>query len=274
MIKINLLPKSIYQKRTVKRTAMLFAVILVAVIAAGITYSVKLAADVRDMEQQASDAEAWESRVKQIQAQAQGVRSSAEPIKWKLDHINAVLEYNVQYPKLYEEIAKWTYEKVNYTSMQSNGSAVAMTARVKTLDDLGRYLLNMYRATDLFTQVSISGVPGYPKGTSKTPGAPGIPGGPGGGVFGGPTDYAGLPMITESIEEAPVEEWIDFQVNCTLKNPISAPSFETGAAAEGAAGTTGPGGTPGGGGAVPGPGAVPPAAGPPTGPAVSTPGQG
>ena len=30
-----------------------------------------------------------------------------------------------------------------------------MNATVKNLDDLGRYMMNMYRATDLFTQVTI-----------------------------------------------------------------------------------------------------------------------
>ncbi len=232
MIKINLLPKTINEKRAVQQVAILFGILVVAIIVGGFTFTMKLRADVNAMEEEAANVKAWRTRVESIESEASKIRSSIGPVKQKTDFINAVLDYNQKFPKLYEEIAKWTYEKVSYTSVQCNaqGTHVVMQARVKTLDDLGRYLMNMYRATDLFTSVTISGVPGYPssKPTSQRPRAE--------------PDYeesqsapssalAGLEAIEEGVRRDTQEQWIDFTVTCALKQPIVPPAFAGASAA-------------------------------------------
>lgn len=271
MIKINLLPRIINEKKAVRNTAILFGVLLVATIAAGMTYNSRLHAAVMDMEQQASAAEAWKQRVEAIKTETTNVQGQTKPIQQKVDFITAVLDYNGKYPKLFEEIAKWTYEKVQYTSMQSDGKVVRMQMRVKTLDDLGRYLLNMYRATDLFTSVTISSLPGYPRdGSAGAPSPsgmpmPGIPyAGPdmsdetGGGGPG--ASLAGIGAIRTGVQQAPDQaSYFDITVDCTLKTPIDAPQF-AGGAGGGAPGA--PGGAPGMPGAMPGPSSMAPPPGP------------
>ena len=244
MIKINLLPKSIYAKKAVRNTAILFGILLVATIAGCVTLTIMKRGQVEYMRQQADSAEQWKGKVDALIAEAKGVRDSIGPINQKLAFIDAVLKYNQEFPKLYEEIAKWTYEKVSYTSMQCNGSGVQMQARVKSLDDLGRYLLNMYRATDLFTSVTISGIPGYPRQQSGAMAA-GVPQFEGGEEALQP-GLAGMEAITMGVTRGPDDDWIVFTVDCALKTPINAPQPGGTAAGGGQPGMPGaPSGMPG-----------------------------
>ncbi len=267
IIKINLLPHTIDQKRVVRNTAILMGVILLLVIGAGVAYSVKLQTKVEEMEKLAAETEAWKARVENIQKQAQEVRSQTEPIKQKLEFINKVLQYNLEFPKLYEEIAKWTYAKVQLMSLQCDGQQVVMQAYVKRLDDLGRYLLNMYRAVDLFTEVTISGIPGYKQEAGQTGGTSGIQPLVGGQISGSMAPLAGIQAIQAGVQRAEAAGYapsgITFTVTCKLKKPIVAPQF--GGAAQ--AGQPGVPGAPMGGPMMPAePMAAEPMAGPPGAP--------
>lgn len=279
MIKINLLPRTINEKAVIRNTAIAFAVVLIAIVVGGLTYASKLGKDVSDREAAAVTAEQWQKKVEDIQKQASDQKSSVKPIQDKLDFINAVLKFNGVYPKLYSDVAKWTYEKVMYTGMACDGTQLIISARTKNLDYLGRYLLNMYRATDLFTEVTISGVPGYGKDSQSLtnagfggsaagaalpatpmPSMPSATAGPSftpSGVGGDQSSLAGIGAISDSMQKVPAQKgWIDFTVICKLKTPIVAPSFAAAGAAAG--GAAAPGATPG---AMPG--AMP---GAPTGP--------
>lgn len=240
MIKINLLPKSIYEKKIVKNTALLFGALVVAIIAIGVLYTqFVLVPQVQAEEQLATETEAIEKEVVAIEGERDAWKAKIPPIKSKLDFINNVLEYNKQFPKLYEEIAKWTYEKISYVGMTCDGTQVSMAARARSLDDLGRYLLNMYRATDLFTEVTIAGVPGYPAGANSFGGGITIPQGMPG--TGPQANLAGMPAIAESVLSGPIARYLDFTVNAKLRTPITAPAFAGGtlATAGGTAGSEG-----------------------------------
>jgi hypothetical protein len=242
MIKINLLPKTINEKAILRNTAVAFGAALLAILVGGFIYSNLLQAQVVDMEQQATNAEAWKARVESIQTQARNTASSVDPMQKKLDFINSILAYNVKFPELFAQVSKWTYEKVSYTSMNSDGTKVDMTARVTNLDDLGRFLLNMYRATDVFTSVVITNVQGGGLASGSAAPAPAFTP-PGGGSM---APLAGIGAITTSTDRAPsAQNWIEFSVTCTLKTPIAAPSFNGAGAGAGAPGGA-PGGVPGG----------------------------
>ncbi len=237
MIKINLLPRTIDQKRIIRNTALLFVFLLAVVIAGGTAYGIKLRGEVQKMEELATATEAIEKEVKDIQAQAQQKRDSIKPITMKLEFINQVLEYNKKYPKLYREIAKWTYDKVTLFSLACDGKEVKMQARAKSLDDLGRYLLNMYRATHLFTEVTISGVPSYKSfnvgGMSfNTQSGFSIPSeafGQGGNIGGSMANLAGIGAVEQGVGRTPIDPLtgfgIPFEVKCKLKTPIEEPKF-------------------------------------------------
>ena len=240
MIKINLLPRKINEKKVVRDTAILFGVLVVAVVLIGVLYTqLFMVPQVQAQEKSATDAETLEAEVVGIEKQVSDWKSTKiPPVQKKLTFIKDVLDYNLKYPRLYEEIAKWTYEKVAYMGMGSNGTEVVMAARTKNLDYLGRYLLNMYRATDLFTEVTISGVPGYPTGGGSFGSggfqAPGISGG------GGPeANLSGIGAISTGVQNAPSDGYIGFTVTCKLKTPIVAPTFAGAQAATDTAGAPG-----------------------------------
>jgi Tfp pilus assembly protein PilN len=273
MIKINLLPKSIYEKKIVKNTAVLFGVLVVAILAIGVLYTqMVLVPQVQQEEDLATQTEALEKEVIAIEGERDEWLAKIPPVKNKLTFINNVLEYNKKYPKLYEDISKWTYEKICYTGLACDGTQVSMSARARSLDDLGRYLLNMYRATDLFTEVTISGVPGYPAGANSFGGG-GISMPQGSPGSGPQASLAGMPAIAESVMSGPMARYISFTVNCKLKTPITAPTFSGGAAAAGgdpnAAGGAAPVAAPAG--PAPGDAGGPPPSGP-AGPAPGEPG--
>lgn len=269
MIKINLLPKIIDHKRVLRNTALLMAFILILIIGAGVAYAIKLQGKVEEMEKLAAETEAWKARVESIQKQAQEIRNQIAPIKQKLEFINKVLQYNLEFPKLYEQIARWTYEKVQLLSIQCDGQQVVMQAYAKNLDDLGRYLLNMYRAVDLFTEVTISGIPGYKQGPSQQANVPSPVPMPGGGQIGGSmAPLAGIQAIQAGVQRAEAGGYaptgITFTVTCKLKKPIVAPQF--GGAAQQAGQPGMPGAAPPGGPMMPGEPMAPvaePMAGPP-----------
>ncbi|MGQ9455144.1 MAG: hypothetical protein ACUVRS_09520 [Armatimonadota bacterium] len=269
MIKINLLPRIIDHKRVLRNTAILMAFILVLIIGAGVAFAIRLQSKVDEMEKLAAETEAWKARVESIQKQAQEIRNQVAPIKQKLDFINKVLQYNLEFPRLYEQIAKWTYEKVQLFSIQCDGQQVVMQAYVKNLDELGRYLLNMYRAVDLFTEVTISGIPGYKQGPSQQVSVPSPVQLPGEGqISGSMAPLAGIQAIQAGVQRAEVGGYaptgITFTVTCKLRRPIVAPQFAGAAQQAGQPGA--PGAVPTGGPMMPGEPMAPvgePMAGPP-----------
>lgn len=247
MMKINLLPRTINERKIVRNTAILFGVLVIAIVAMGIAYTqMFLVPEVQKEQDLATQTEQLKSEVEGIEKEASDWQGKISPIKTKLDFINSVLAYNLKYPKLYEDLAKWTYERISYTGLTCDGTQISMGARAKSLDDLGRFLLNMYQATDLFTSVTITGVPGYPIGEAQQGGGPAampdlsLPGGSGLGA-----NLAGMGAISAGVQKGPSARYIDFTVNCKLKTPIVAPTFSAGgAAAGGQPGATTPGAAP------------------------------
>lgn len=240
MIKINLLPKSINEKKIVKNIAIMFGALFLAIIVGAVLYTqMVLVPQVEEQQRMADEAIRIEEEVKAIESKTADFAAQTAAIQTKLTFINNVLEYNKKFPKLYEDIAKWTYEKIAYTGMTCDGTQVAMSARARSLDDLGRFLLNMYRATDLFSEVTISGVPGYPAGANSFGGGITLPqGSPGSGPQ---ANLAGMPAIAESVLSGPIARYLNFTVNCKLKTPITAPSFSGGTATSADAGAAGGG---------------------------------
>lgn len=241
MIKINLLPRTINEKKVVKNTAVLFGVLVVVVAMIGILYTqLFLVPQVQAEEQLATQTEALEQEVLGIEKQvADWKDNKIPPVQKKLTFIKDVLDYNLKYPKLYEEIAKWTYEKVAYMGMGCNGTEVTMAARTKTLDDLGRFLLNMYRATDLFTEVTISGVPGYPMASGDASGGGFDLQAMSSGGGGPEANLSGIGAISAGVQNGPAAGYLGFTVKCKLKTPITAPTFGGAAGAAGAPGAPG-----------------------------------
>jgi hypothetical protein len=205
MIKINLLPPNIFEARIIKRLIAVFVVILIMVIGGCLFYVNKLKAETQDWNTKNDDAQRLLSQANQYSKLASDLQASADPMIKKAEFFENVAKYNKNFPKLYETIAKFTYKKVIYSQLSPASNTVTITAYAPSLSDAGRYLLNMYRATHLFSQVAISGVPGFPQEGQAGPGGGGVGAigvppmptagfmTPGGG--GGPQSIARVPTV-------------------------------------------------------------------------------
>jgi len=175
MIKINLLPPGIFEARVIKRLIALFAVLLILVIGLMSVWYVKINKDADAMKAKADQAEAYTREAQAWAARASEARAPIANMKAKCDFFDAVAKYNLVYVNLYREIAKFTYARVTYSDLKpSGGTVITITAHAPSIMDAGRYLLNMYRATHLFSSVTISAVPGWPP-ESSTVTAAGMP---------------------------------------------------------------------------------------------------
>ncbi len=216
MIKINLLPKTINQKLILRNTALAFGVALIVIVVGGITYGSSIKSQVEQKQAEAVVAEAFKAKVEGIQKQGTDLMASIQPMQKKLDFINSVLDYNKKYPALYAEVASWTYKNVEYTSLLCDGMKVDITGKAKNLDEFGRYLLNLYRAKDLYSEVSVVSVGQLAAATaagsvSYQPAA------------GGNTNRGtGAPLMGEYHPG-----WLNFSITCKLspKKTITQPTF-------------------------------------------------
>jgi len=187
VLKINLLPSYIYEKRKVRQVMVLFAILVLGVAGGMFGWISMLNKQKADLNMQVTDMEAKANEVKGIEAQAAAEEGKAPPMKNKVDFIEGIMAYNKEYPKLYEELARYTYSRILYKSIEPSGNnQLKITARARSVGDCGRYLMNMYRASHIFSAVTIDAVP----------------------VWSG------------SIPDA-----FDFSVTCTLAKPITAPTY-------------------------------------------------
>jgi Tfp pilus assembly protein PilN len=159
VLKINLLPSYIYEGRN-KMIALVGMIVLVLAVTAGMLYwNVQEKNKANALQIQVDAMEANAKQVSDLQAQVTAEQGRIPDVQGKVKFIEDLRAYNLGYPALYEKVARYTYSRVNYTSMQISSGQLKIKAHARSLGDCGRYLLNMYRGTDLFKSVTISGIP-------------------------------------------------------------------------------------------------------------------
>lgn len=189
MLRINLLPAYIAERRKTRLTIAAFSAAFLAVTGGLLAYYFVKEAQVQDLEAKASAEETAAQAVQAIQAQAQTTRSGVQPILDKVSYVDQVRFYNTLRPRIYRQVAAYTHKDIQYNSMAVTGRSLAVSAFAKNLSDIGRFLITMFGNPDL-TAVSVSGPPGWPAGQAGGGGgaAGGYPGGgggyPGGGLEG------------------------------------------------------------------------------------------
>lgn len=264
MIKINLLPPYFIEREVVRRLIVAFGVVLLVVIVGEVGWLVTKSNALADKTTELQRTKEIEQQALTTKKQAEEERAKIAPIQAKVKFIEDIMDYNTKAPALYEELARYTYEKIYYRSIDLTDAQMTVDAYAPSLSDAGRYLLNLYRATHIFSQVSMTGIPEY---SSKDD---------------NPTfDINQIQEVISSLQADPQkamslqsrimsaktdEERIriamalfrakkktkstafNFKVVCTLAQPLSAPSYSGGAAAA-APGAVG----------VPGGGVAPPA---------------
>ncbi|MCS6860356.1 MAG: hypothetical protein NZT92_08575 [Abditibacteriales bacterium] len=180
MLKINLLPAYVIERRKVRVYSMVAAVLLVAEIAVlGFFYNKqRLLAAALD---EAKTAKANEkSQVDQLQQEAQAEQAKNQPFQNVIDFIKKVKESPRKQGQLLSELRKYIYWRVLVTDIDiSDGQNVRLSCATDSVDSYARFVAN-FMECPLFDQPPIfSGIGGGSGGGMMGGGMMGMAGGPG-----------------------------------------------------------------------------------------------
>ena len=224
MLRINLLPAYIAEKRLTRMTTIATVLCALVVVGAVLAHYISAVQAANDMEQQANDADAAARIVEDIQSAATTKLAEIQPIQAKVDFVKGVQTYNLLVPEIYRNVAKYTYRKVEYNSMNVNGDTLQVSAYVQNLADVGRFYLTLFANPDI-KALSIKGIPGWPNASSQN-----------------------VPLPGQGVPD-PNSGGFPLAVTAQLMNPVAAPAYGGAGGAQGGGGMPsmgGMGGRPGG----------------------------
>jgi Tfp pilus assembly protein PilN len=209
MLRVNLLPEYVAQRRVSRQLIVVFSCVFFLIVGGMLSYVFgSLVPATHNEESQAVAAEAGKAITDGLISDANTVTTNVQPTKAKVDYVALVHDYNRQWAQLYDTLARYTDQDMIYTSAQVSGPSMTIKAYASSIKEVGKYLAEIYREPD-FNTVSIDKLPGYPEavvrkyylkghlvgigapptaggvGGANGPGGAGYPGAPGGGRPGG-----------------------------------------------------------------------------------------
>ena len=162
MLRINLLPSYVSQRRLTKRLVVAFAALFILCVLAPLAIYASMVHHLNDVSEQADSAEAGKKITDARKAQAAAAIASIKPIQDKLDFVTAVHAYNRQQVALYNTLADTSPKSsLIYTDASYSASTMSIKAYSPSVGVVGRYLQAMYQEPD-FQTVTVDKVPGYP----------------------------------------------------------------------------------------------------------------
>lgn len=215
MLKLNLLPPNIYEPRKKRAWFAVFVVVWIALAAGLVAWQLSLVNHKSQKAEELQQQEAIVRQVEQTEEEARNTKAMVAPMLARVQLADEVKKQNLQYPKLYREVRRWTINTVRYDAMAvPQGVTLQARAMTRNLDEMARYLQVML-SCPLFTGVSISW--GSAGGTT-TPGGMGMPtmGGTLGGPYGG---YGMTPAPGGQMAQQPAEGVV-FTVVASLREPL------------------------------------------------------
>lgn len=161
MLRINLLPAYVAQRRLVARLRVLAVVVLIVIIVGGMSYYLSLLPQVANMTQQAQTAQNDKAQIDALNSKAADTLAKVGPILAKVKFYNDVQKYNPETAQLYARVARWTSPAVYLDSMAVQGDTLAISGFTNSIADLGRYLQYMYTEPDISSVTLTSSIPSY-----------------------------------------------------------------------------------------------------------------
>lgn len=205
MLRINLLPPYVTQRRLTKRLIPVFALLVALSVALPLIWYASMKTHLTELTQQADTDEAQKTANDALEAQAVSTTAQVKPIQDKLDFAVAVHAYIRAQVALINTVAdKSPKNSFIYSGIAPGPGYQTMVIKAysPSVEEVGRYLQAMY-AQPVFGSVAVDKIPGYPDnvqhrwylgktmvfadGASATGGGGGggYPGGRGGGGGGG-----------------------------------------------------------------------------------------
>jgi len=163
MLRINLLPSYVQQRRLTKRLVPLFALIFALCVAAPLALYFYQRNQLAALTQQANDAVTGKSNTDALKTQATTTIAQVGPIQAKLQFIDDDYDHIRQVVALWNRLADTTPKNsFIYTGASVSGTTMSIKAYSKSVEEVGRYLQVMYHEPD-FVTVAVDHIPAYPE---------------------------------------------------------------------------------------------------------------
>ena len=161
MLRINLLPTYVSQRRLTRKVLLGFTALLLLSLLVPLGLYVSTRSARAAEENQATAAEAGKAKTDALKTQATAQRAQIAPIKVKVDFVKANRDYTTSLVAFWATVARYSDPRVIYTDASVSGTTLTIKAYMPSIGEVGRYLQAMYQEPD-FTTVSIDKLPGYP----------------------------------------------------------------------------------------------------------------
>ncbi len=163
MLRINLLPSYVQQRRLTKRLVPLFLAIFAVCVALPLAGYVYLHSALTKLTQQANDAVTGKGKTDALKAQATTTIAQVGPIQAKLQFVTDGDAYMRKWVALWNTLADTTPKSsFIYTGASVSGTTMAIKAYSPSVEEVGRYLQVMYHEPD-FVTVAVDHIPAYPE---------------------------------------------------------------------------------------------------------------
>src|SRR5437879_933061 len=127
MLKINLLPPYIHQRKQVKIAAGIVTVLIAAEVFALVSAKAGPMKLAEEQKAEKAKKEAWRDKLNQISGQASKAMGEEQALKPKQEFIKSLLAYNTAYPELYKDTAGYTYKEVMFLNLESTANQLKFT---------------------------------------------------------------------------------------------------------------------------------------------------
>ena len=162
MLRINLLPAYVQQRRLTKALVPVFIAIFALCVAAPLAVYFYLHGKLTTLTQDAADAVTGKGKTDALKAEAVTTLAQVAPIQSKLQFLKDDYAYIDKWVQLYSTLANTTPKSsFIYTGAQVTGPTMAIKAYSPSVEEVGRYLQVMYHEPD-FSTVAVDHIPAYP----------------------------------------------------------------------------------------------------------------
>lgn len=223
MLKINLLPPYINQRKQVRVAIVIVALLVAAEIATLVVMRNGPIADKNRLSQEKSDKEGKLAQLTQVGTASTTVLAEEGTFKPTVDFFRSVEDFNKQHPNLYQNTARYTFSEIMFLNLEAQQTQLQASAYASNPTHVSRMLIGLSRSPDFQGLPQITGLPQYSEAEAaqreqannaadlpgstimggyggpgpEGDGAAGMPGGPGMGGYpgmGGPMGGMGAGM--------------------------------------------------------------------------------
>src|ERR1043166_3198847 len=118
MLKINLLPSYIYERKKIRAAWAVVVAVILLEIAGLAAYQGKLINDENAKAADVTTAEAKADQGQKLVGEAAAERAKIAPITQKVQFIKDILKFNTVRPNLFQNVAEYTIKGIHYTHME------------------------------------------------------------------------------------------------------------------------------------------------------------